>query len=788
MTIAKTEDEESFKRMWMDAQIRFEEKTGQGLLRSKNQSLDQVLIELDKHFNAHDSDNGGKNQRIKELGSNVLKFIELLCGVVAQGASAVFGPATLCFNAMQALISIPAKISKFHDDLALLFAEISAFMKQFKIYRRIEQFAEVDVELKQCTHKVMIVFVDICAISIDIISGSRWKKIKVIGKIALFDNDSGVPDKLEELKRLVVHQGQISDAVTLEHVLRSEQELTSSIKTVLETLKQASEASGRLLEAKSQEILDEIAETRLTLQTVDARTEALQKDANDRKGERKQQELFNQACKKLSIDQESIRKLEKDFDQMRGDCLQGTGDWLRDIEAYKRWSDLRSEVDSPLLLSGSNGSGKSHLAVAALDELERRYSVPGSSSIRVSVAYYQFTSDRKLSHNGAVKEALKTMAAQIAEKNLVFLKNLCSRLESKDPSFVKNTDIEPLSVELIPPTSLKDAIDIVYVLFFDGLDQISSEGAANQLYRAIFAMKSPNLRVMLTGAEEESPLYLEPSKAGLDLFANVRVENHNEGDIKRFIDSEVEGCEVLKGNAPGITRIVNSIRGELPEIVNGNFNNVRQMLDIVEEAVKSAEPEEDIMELISVDTLKNKHSATERLVKKLQESLNVQEVEELNEILIWTIYGFEYLPVDTMRAALFLRTKRTPLQSLEDKVLQKYFKLLEINKDNNNSFVLRNSYLEDYFAISKRQEHVVDAEGNLDPKISMTIRIDGVKLSKVQRFLWDLSEKVVLDKFTFTDSLTDSGYVLDCSKAYPRREVLTPKFGQAQYFDQRKQK
>ena len=770
MTIAKTEDEESFKRMWIDAQIRFEEKTGQGLLRSKNQSLDQVLIELDKHFNTHDSENSSKNQRIKESASNVLRLIELLCGIAAQGASAVFGPATLCFNAVQALISIPAKISKFHDELALLFAEISAFMKQFQIYRRIEQFAEIDVELKQCTHKVMIVFVDICAISIDIISGSRLKKLKSLGKIALFDNDSGVQDKLEELKRLVTQQGQISDAITLEHVLRSEQELTGSVRKILETLKQDSEVSGRLLEAKSQEILDEIAETRRALRTVDARTEALQKDVDDRKGERKQQELFSQACKKLSIDRESIRKLEKTFDQMRGDCLQGTGDWLRDIDVYKSWSDLESDDDSPLLLRGSSGSGKSHLAIAALDDLERRYSIAGSNALRLSVAYYQFTSDTKLSHSSVIKEALRTMAAQIAEKNLVFLKNLCSRLEPKDPSFIKNTDIEHLSTELIAPTSMKDTTDIAYVLFFDGLDQISSDEATNQLYRAILAMKSSKLRIMLTGAEEDSPLFLEPSDGGLDMVANIRVEDHNEGDIKRFIDWGLEGCEILKGSAPGITRIVNSIRRELPEIVNGNFNNVRQMLDIVEEAVKSGSPEDDVMELISVDTLKNKHSATEKLVKKLQESLNVQEINELNEILIWTIYAKEYLSVDEMRAALFLHTKSTPLQSLEDKVAQKYSRLLQINPDNNNAFELRNSYLEDYFAESKRQELIVDAEGNRDPTISMTIRIDGVKLSKVQRFLWDLSEKVVLDKFTFTESLADSGYVFDCSKAQGTRE------------------
>lgn len=99
------------------------------------------------------------------------------------------------------------------------------------------------------------------------------------------------------------------------------------------------------------------------------------------------------------------------------------------------------------------------------------------------------------------------MAAQLAEKNLVFLKDLCSRLESKDPSFIKNTEIEHLSTELIAPPSMKDTTDIAYVLFFDGLDQTSSDEAANQLYRAILAMKSSRIRIMLTGAEEDSPSF-----------------------------------------------------------------------------------------------------------------------------------------------------------------------------------------------------------------------------------------------------------------------------------------
>lgn len=205
--MAKQEDEQTFKEMWKEARIRFEETTKKSLVQSNNRSLDDVLRELEKRFNAPTIDeNRQKQQRVKELASNVLKFIQLLGGIAAQGASAVFGPANMCFNAMQFLLDIPARVSKFYDDLALLFEEISTFMQQFKIYQRIEQFSRVEIELKQGTHKLMIVFVDVCAISIDVLSGSKLKRLKKLTKLALFDNDSGIAAKLDEFRRLITHQ------------------------------------------------------------------------------------------------------------------------------------------------------------------------------------------------------------------------------------------------------------------------------------------------------------------------------------------------------------------------------------------------------------------------------------------------------------------------------------------------------------------------------------------------------------------------------------------------------
>lgn len=56
MPLANGDDEQTFKQMWKEARIRFEETTKKTLVQSKNRSLDDVLKELDKRFNGNDMD------------------------------------------------------------------------------------------------------------------------------------------------------------------------------------------------------------------------------------------------------------------------------------------------------------------------------------------------------------------------------------------------------------------------------------------------------------------------------------------------------------------------------------------------------------------------------------------------------------------------------------------------------------------------------------------------------------------------------------------------------------
>ena len=740
MALAQKEDDQGFDHMWMEAQNRFEKTTKKSLVQKNNRNLDDVLKDLDKRFNSDDPQEGGTQRRVKELASNVLTFIELLGGIAAQGASIVFGPANLCFNAMQFLISIPAKVKKFHEGLALLFEEVSTFMKQFKVYQRIEQYAKVDVELKQCTHKLLITFVDICRLSIDAVSGSKLKNMLTVAKIALFDNDSGVTEKLNEFKMLISHQSQISDAVTLEHVVMTEHMLFEMKKALDDSTQQ--------------------------LGAVSRKTDTVVTYVDTTIGQKEHDDQSDRICKKLSDNlgpiQDTIQKMERESEQIGHERLSGTGSWLKNTDSYKRWTDIDSETSSVLFLSGDNGSGKSHLAFYVLDSFKARYSLPISEdspaddySVRISTAFYRFAKNEKLPREEPIKYSLKCMAAQIAKQRIGYSKKLDSQLKSKDVSIFKDMDVQQLSEELFLSLKVENTTNTAFVLLFDGVDKLSDDDAT-QLLAATVAMKSPKIRILITGTDQIFDSCMKTTSGNSrDLTQIIRVADCNEADIKRFIDSELKACEVLQGAAPGISRIVHTIQEKVPRIANGSFNGVRQIIETVRKRIESGYSEEQTLELISGHTLENEGEAARRIIDELNGSLSRQEIEQLNELLIWTIYAFEYIEVKGMRAALFLRTKTRPLQSLENKVAQKYSGLLKI-EPSTDVLVMSNADLEPFFKDTKREIKKLDMEENDDPKISMKIEIDHVNLSKVQRFFWDLSEKIVLERFAFTTSLVEN--------------------------------
>ncbi|RAH67952.1 uncharacterized protein BO66DRAFT_473036 [Aspergillus aculeatinus CBS 121060] len=66
-----------------------------------------------------------------------LAFVKVLGGIVAQGASMVFAPSSLCFNAIAYLIDTGAKFKRIFSSLAELFRKVCDVLDRMQIYMRL---------------------------------------------------------------------------------------------------------------------------------------------------------------------------------------------------------------------------------------------------------------------------------------------------------------------------------------------------------------------------------------------------------------------------------------------------------------------------------------------------------------------------------------------------------------------------------------------------------------------------------------------------------------------------
>jgi hypothetical protein len=653
----------------------------------------------------------------------------------------VFGPANLCYSAASFLIEIPTKINKFYEGLAELFEQISTFLKQFKIYERIQQFTNMDPELKRTTHELMICFVDICALSIKVLGGSKWKQIKAVAKVILFDNDSGVNSELEKFKRLVDQQSRISDAVTLEHVLKSHNDLSGDMKKIVEMLNESAEQSGRDLAIISEGV------------------DVLVTEVNERKMQEVATQQIERLMKMLSIKPEAAQASEKTFQEISADSVDESGSWIRGIDEYRDWADLDSKSDPLFLLSGDEKSGKSYLMSAIVHELKSQYRGSVNNPTRTSIAYYYFpTRDKKVERDSVGQDsqlpttALKSMAIQIAKQNINYAKEMVKFWDGKKESYVRDISCKDLcsALQLFEPKK-----DAAYILLFDGLEQLA-DNSTQQLFEVLLGAKLPKLRIIASAATDVLDKCLSSFEKALSVRMVPRIDigKHNMPDIKQYIERELKTNDLLQGTETDTIQLIDSIRGKLPVAAEGNFSRVQRVLGRIKEAISADRSVEDIKGLLAEGSLEDGNAAAQKVVSALNNSLNDQEIDQLNELLIWAIHGYRYFNVDMLKAALFLRYNRTPLQPLEKKLRGKYAKVFTIDSDGD---VVVHDDIENLFRGSPSPRLGKDADGKDKPQISMTITINQADIEMVRRFFWDLSENAVFRTFDFDKFVKDSG-------------------------------
>jgi hypothetical protein len=574
----------------------------------------------------------------------------------------------------------------------------------------------------------MISFVDICALSINVLGGSKWKTFKTVAKVALFDNDSGVNDELEKFRRLVGQHGRISDAVTLEQVLKGHGEMSAEMEQLNSKLSVWGQQSEQISEG----------------------VELLVKAETDRNAEKKETERIAILHKALLVKSESDPASNKAISDFSEAGVEKSGNWIEDIDEYKSWADLDSKDNSLLFLSGGVHSGKTYLVSAIVQKLQSYHRKLIDIPTRTSIAYYYFPQRDKKPDIDGIRDsqlpvtAIKSMAIQIAKQNTVYAKEMVRLWENKESSF-RDITCKEICNKLQLLTYTKGA---AFILLFDGLDQLS-ERASRELFETLVDAPK-NVRIIFSGSSES--LERLKSVSAARSVVSIAIEEHNVTDIERYVDRKLKTDDLLQDTETETLKLKTSIKEGLAKLAAGNFGRAQRIVERIKEAISADKSAEDITALLQDDSFEDGTTIAKNITRDLNASLNAQEIEQLSVLLIWGMYGNTYFTVDDLKVALFLHYDRTPLQPLEQKLIGKYAKVFTIKEDKQ---VMVNYDISTMFKATPTSRLGKGLDGKERSDISMTVTINHVDSSTVRRFFWDLSENTMFHKFPF-DNLQDS--------------------------------
>ncbi|KAF4415260.1 Nacht and tpr domain containing [Fusarium acutatum] len=127
-----------------------------------------------------------------------------------------------------------------------------------------------------------------------------------------------------------------------------------------------------------------------------------------------------------------------------------------------------------------------------------------------------------------------------------------------------------------------------------------------------------------------------------------------------------------------------------------------------------------------------REAISKNVAAELQEQLSRQNIEEINELLIRVEYGFEWLSVDQLEAALVI----LPSDISE-------------NIGANDQIPSVTTVRRDLISLVIKDPKQLQSIDDDTPKITATITITKGDITTVQNFLWTLFQKSVVEKFEF---------------------------------------
>ena len=709
----------SLEQGWKQAAARFKEKTNKDLGDFKKGSLDGVLGTLRKKYADDNKDTKKQDELYASLGK-VLNGVELVGSIASQAASVVFGSAGMCFNALEILLNIPRSLKSIADSLRELFDEITKFLVQFQIFKRLDSRSMLDTALVGSTNEILLALVDVVAVCITVADHPG----RAMMGLAFLKNDR-VADALSKFRKLVDGHNKLTNVVTLDSVLQN--------KTM------------------TQDVLRGNSRIEETSQAIHGMMQEVYSDSRDSKNMKLIGEMVLEIEKALGVttlaSQTPLKELERRAQIMFNDTINA----LEKEKEYLAWEDSK-EKRKVLFLKGNAKTGKSHLLGALAHNVEKLKQQAQNHKYSIYLAYFAFqrTEDSTARDGGTFETplhtALRVVAAQVARQSTQYAKLLHQSLDNfKGQKSLKELwSTLKLTTFVAPPGS-------TLFLFFDGLDQVKGDlKEFGDIMKSALSPQNSNeesklrFRIVFTGPEEiEKKLEAK--------FPTIDASRINDVLLQEYVRLEMKQLNIFQETDVDTTRRAQMLLKDIPELACGRFDTALQKLMVVQQAIEEDANEDELGTRLTEANDFGFGGEGKVILEKVYASLSEQHRSQLRELLFWAYVGMRRLSLKELEAALFLQSHKQPLEALERKIRTRFQECLVIQATyDGDDLVLLPSAIQQYLWDTGYSHTVPKAE--YPSTISVNINMQNVEVATAQQFFWDLHTAIAGGHFDFSKS------------------------------------
>jgi len=648
---------------WEQACASFSRTTGINL-KTAAPSPEQV-ISLFNTRKAKDEKAHRKLNAVKDVAQKTLTIVMRVGDIAAQAASMVFGPASLCMNAVSFFVQAGVEYRGIYEGLDKLFSRIFEVLERFQIYQENKNL--LPKEMIKIANEILLCFVRICELSFKVLQGNKlWKYVKA----AAFSDDAGVQAEIDALCRLEERESQMKGTLNLVSAKNTEKNIQSGFAATAEGIEDLKGTTSKAYDA----------------------VRKLENESDNQK-------LENRVRKALGQTNDNYKD---DYRAYLSSLMRGTGSWLQRNPAYQKWSSAEPG-QSLLYLSAEEGYGKTYTMSAMVADLQKRFPQGRETAARVSVAYFYIKKDAKSASNSSGRDErsrqseevsldriLRTLAWQIAQNDPFYRRDLASILEHSSDT----GNVEEIWSRLFASHSKSDA---TFFLLLDGVSDLHEkyEIPLRKLVESFVAQPQSALRIKLMLSARPRFFTSLPSKPK-SVVETIDLGSQNREDVAMYIKMKVDDMDIFKSQSQQVQDLKKEVCEKLTDSVNGDFVEASWILKTISEKQRPNE----IREVLEKTKKFNRTDAIGDEIERCNHSLNPEVIKDLNTLLFWVMYARRPLNLSELKSIIYTRRQESSLRPLYQQIKEKFSSFFTVRLDRDAPFsvvALTSESIADYF-------------------------------------------------------------------------------------------